>query len=82
MWLCGVCYGVFRVGSCHALCPRVLLVLFSIVFTSLGKRELDYVLLVHLFVYIACIIFHSFSLPLCVRDWLRLVIVALLGLFY
>ena len=39
-------------------------------------------LLVHLFVYLACADFFPFSLPLGVRDWLLLVIVALPGLFY
>ena len=58
-------------------------VLFSIVITSLGEeRELVYVVLVHLFVYFARFISVIFSLPLCVRDWLQLVIVALPVLFY
>ena len=48
------------------------LVLFSIVTTSLGEERVVYVLLVHLLAY--------FSLPLGVRCWLRLVIVALPGL--
>ena len=48
----------------------------------LGKRELIYVLFVHLFVYFACVDFCPFSLPLGVRDWLRFVIVALPGFFY
>ena len=55
---------------------------FSIVITSLGKRELVYVLLVQLFVYTAFVSCCPFSLPLRVRDCLRLVIVALPGLFY
>ena len=73
--------------SCLALCPRVFFffffffsVLFSIVITSLWKKELVYmyVLLVHLHAYIFCF----FSLHLDVRNWLWLVIVALPGLFY
>ena len=47
-----------------------------------GKRELVNVLLVYLFVYFACVNFSHFSLPLGVREWLRLVIVAFTGLFY
>ena len=51
--------------------------------TSLGEeREVVYVLLVHLFVYFARVNFYPFSLPLGVRGWLRLVVVALPGLFY
>ena len=50
----------------------------SIVITSLGKRELVYVLFVHLFVYVL----HALIFILCVRGWLRLVIVALPGFFY
>ena len=47
----------------------------------LRKRELVYVLLVHLFVDLARVNFCPFSLPLGVRGWLLLVIVALPGLF-
>ena len=61
-------YGALRVESYLALCLRVCLVLFSIV----GKGELVYEFLVHLFIYYACAIFCHFSLPLVVRDWLRL----------
>ena len=39
-------------------------------------------LLVHVFVYFACVNFCPFSLPLGFRGWLRLVTVALPGLFY
>ena len=46
----------------------------------LGERELVYVLLVHLFVDFARVNFCPLALPLSVRDLLRLVIVALLGL--
>ena len=41
-----------------------------------------YVLLVHQFVYFARVHFCPFSLPLDVKSWLRLVIVALPGLYY
>ena len=37
--------------------------------------------LVHLFVYFVHVNFCPFSLPIGVKDWLRLVIVALPGLF-
>ena len=85
MWLSGVNYGAFHVESCLALYSRVVLVSpFSIAITSLGlgKRKLVYVLLVLLFVYIARIDFCRSSLSLGDGDWLRLVIVALPGLFY
>ena len=49
---------------------------------SIVKRELVYVLLVHLLVYLACVDRCPTSLPLGVGDWLQLVIVALPGLFY
>ena len=39
----------------------------------LGKRELVFVFLVHLFVYVARVDTCPFSLPLGVRGWLRLV---------
>ena len=45
-------------------------------------RESWYVFLVHLFVYFAHVNFCPFSLPLGVRDWLWLVILALPGLSY
>ena len=61
-------------------------VLFSIGITSTGEeRELVYVLLVHVrrtCVYFARVNFCRFSLPLGVRGWLRLMIVAFPGLFY
>ena len=38
MWLFVFYYGAFRVDSCLAFCPRVFLVLFSIVITSLGEE--------------------------------------------
>ena len=79
MCLCGFCYGVFRVESCLALFSRV--VLFSIVITSLGEERAG-LCAFRAFVYFACDNFFLFSLPLCVRDWLRFVIVALPGLFY
>ena len=81
MWLCGFYYGAFRVESCLALCHRVLSVLFSIVITT-GKRELVHVLFVHVFVYFARVNFCTFSLPLGVRECLRVVIVAHPCIFY
>ena len=39
----------------------------------LGKRELVYVLFMHLFLYFERVNFCLFSLPLGVRDWLRFV---------
>ena len=48
----------------------------------LGKRELVFVLIVHLFVGCATLICVTFSLPPGVRGWLRLLPVALPGLFY
>ena len=59
----------FHVESCvELLSPR------------LEKRELAYVLLVHLFVFFARVDFCPFHLPLGVGDWLQLV--ALPGRFY
>ena len=54
----------------HVLSPR------------LGKRELVYVLLVHLFVCFVRVSFCHFSLPLGVGGWLRFATVAIPGLFY
>ena len=51
-------------------------------FVGFVMRWLIYVLLVHLFVYFACIDFCPLALPLSVRGWLQVVIVALPGLFY
>ena len=60
--------------------------LFVLVLTCLAprldKRELVYVLFVHVFVYFARVNFYSFSLPLGVRVWLWFVILALSGLLY
>ena len=47
-----------------------------------GKRELVYVLFVHLFVYFARVNFCPFSLPLGVSDRLWFVIVALPRVFH
>ena len=52
----------------------------GIVITSLGEKRAG-LCASHAFVYFTCIDFCSSSLPLGVRDWLRLVIVALPGLF-
>ena len=55
-------------------------VLFRIMIFYLGKTELVYILLIHVFVYFACVTLCLFSLPLGVMDWLQFVIVALPGL--
>ena len=59
--------------------------LFSVLFGSdhfaLGKRLLFDMLLVHLFVYLTCVSFFIFSLPLGGRAFTRLVIVTLPGIF-
>ena len=73
-------YGVFYVESCLYLCSRVSSVLFSIMIAPLGE-ELAYILEVHLYAYFARVNFFSFFLPLGVRDLLRIVIVALHGIF-
>ena len=80
---CGfVAFTTGRFLLSHAL--LFVLVLFrscsALLSPRLWKRELVYVFLVHMFVYVAHVNFSPFSLPL--RDWLRLVIVALPGLFY
>ena len=54
---------VFFVHSCLALRS-----------SRLWKRELIYILLVHLYVYLACV---AFYLPLCVGGWLQLLTVGL-----
>ena len=82
--LCGIvvfAMGRFCVGSFLALCYHVVSVLLKLWSPSLWRRELAYVLLVHLFVYFACVNFCPFSLPLGIGVWLRLVVVALIGLF-
>ena len=53
VWLCGLYYGELHVYSCLALCPRISSVLLALWSPRLGKREVVYVLLVHLFVYFA-----------------------------
>ena len=83
--LCGFVifyYGAFHAKSCLALCYRVFFCLFFSVLLALwaprfGKRELVYVLLVHLFVDLARVDFCLSSLPLGVGVCLRLVIVTL-----
>ena len=67
-------YEAFHVESCLALCSRFCLFFSHFRSSSprLGKRELVYVLLVHLFVYSARV--NSPSLPLGDGAWLRLVI--------
>ena len=80
----------FVVYTTGRLMFKSLLVLFVLVspfvlaFWSprLGKKELVFVLLVHLFVCFARVCFCPFSLPLGVEVWLRFVIVAYPGPFY
>ena len=67
--------------SSRALCPRSS-VCFSILSPRLGKMELVFVLLVHLFVCFVHVCFCPFSLPLGVEGWLRFVTVAYPGPFY
>ena len=51
VWFCGLYYGALHVlKSSRALCPRVSSFLLALWSPCLGKRELVYVLLVHLFV--------------------------------
>ena len=80
MWLCGFYDGAFHVESFLALCSRVFSPI-GIVITSLGKSEIVYVLLVHLFVYFTHVDFCPSSLLLGVGGWLQLVIVTLPVLF-
>ena len=82
--LCGLYYGALHVLvlHCFALCPRVSSFLLALCLPRLGKRELVYVLLVHLFVYFARVSFCHFSVPLGVGGSLRFVVVALPGRFY
>ena len=80
MRLCGVYYEAFHVQSYHAPCSHVLLVLFNIVITSLGRERAD-LYASRAFVCLSCMTYVlSFSLPHGVGDWLRLVIVAHPGL--
>ena len=70
-----------------SLCLLVLFVLVSLFVLAfctlrLGKRELVFVLLIHLFVCFARVCFCPFSLPFGVEGWLRFVIVAYPGSFY
>ena len=67
--------------SSRALCPCVSSFLSALCSPRLGKRELVCVLLVYLFVCFVCVRLCHFSIPLGVGGWLRVVIVALLGLF-
>ena len=67
---------------CLALCYFVLVFFspFSIAITSLGEERAN-LSAFHTFVRFALVCFCLFPLPLCVWDGLRLVIVALPGLF-
>ena len=82
--ICCVALWPFHVESCLALCSHVIVIQSCLALWSppLGKRELVYMLLVLLFVYFAYVILCPFSLALDARGWLRLVLVALPGLFY
>ena len=73
------------VESCLALCSHVgfFQSCLALRLPRLGKRELVDVLRMHLFVHFPPrVSFCPFSLPLCVRGWLRHVIMAPPGLFY
>ena len=87
LFLCCVAlWFILRDATCFKFFPCSLsscfFIPFSIVFTSLGKRELVCVLLVHLFVCFVRVNFCHFSFPFDFGGWLRFVIVALPGLFY
>ena len=84
LWLCGLYCGALRVlKSCLTLCPRVLFsFLLALGSPRLEKKELVYVILVHLFVCFASVSICPFCFPLGVGGWLRFVSVALPGLFY
>ena len=67
--------------SCVALCFHVVVFCFffspfSIVITSLGEERAG------MCAYFACVDFSLSSPSICVEGWLRLVTVALHGLFY
>ena len=83
VWLCGFYYGFFffffqRFMLSFLPCSLFSFFFFFSVINLLGV----YVLLVHLFVNFARVNFCHFSLPLCVRGWLWVVIVSLPGPFY
>ena len=82
VWLCVFATGRFMLNLAS---------IFGLVFIQsrlalwsprLKKRELVYVHLVLLFVYLPCVKFCPFSLLLHARGWLRLVLVARPGRFY
>ena len=81
-----LCVCVFQsitsLGSCLALCFRVFQSSLALWSPRLGKRELVYVLLVHLFVCLARVNFCPFSFPLGLGGWPWHVIVTLPGLVY
>ena len=68
--------------SSRSLCPRVSSLFSAFGSPRVGKGELVYMLLVHLFVCFVRVSFCNLSLPLGVWGRLRFVIVALPGLFY
>ena len=63
-----------------APCSHVFSVMFSIVITSLEEERAG-LCVSRVFVYLACITFLSFSLPLGVRGHLWIVTLAITGLF-
>ena len=79
------CYWPFHVEYCLALCSHVFSVLFSNVIISLGEERAG-LSASHVIVCLFCmhliLSFFSSSWYQPVRGWLRLVLVALPGLFY
>ena len=73
-------YGVLHVWWCPALCLCVSFVLLAFWPPCLGKKELVFLLIVHLFAMhtLVCV---TFSLPPGVGDWQQLLLTALPGLF-
>ena len=68
VWLCGLYYEALHVlKSSRTLCPRVSSFLLALCSPRLEERELDCVLLVHLFVCFVRVSFCNFSLPLGVE---------------
>ena len=74
-------YEALHVWSCPALCLCVSSVLLAFWSPCLGKRELVFMFIVHLFVSYAHVNLCHFSLPPDVGGWLRLLLVAVPGLF-
>ena len=74
-------YEALHVWSCPALCLCVSSVLLAFWSPCLGKMELVFVLIMYLVLAMYTLIGVTFSLPPGVRGWLRLLLVALPGLF-